>query len=159
MKKLNVIFILLFLLTLNFTGRTLVNLVSAKSFYNLSVNLILGIFLSLFVILLFKLKNVKNVDLISSVIMAQGTVFYFFLTLPRLFDKIIIAGFYISGIFLVYSIKKKNGPYYFFFIVVFSFLFELSGYILFERNFLFLNILRNFLLASTGYITGRMLVK
>ncbi len=159
LKKLNLIFILFFLIALNYIGKLIVTFVSGRSIYNFSLNLILGICFSLLVIVLIKiLINRKRIPL-SSLILAQGIIFYFLLTQPRLFDQLLLVGFYFAGIFIFYSSGKKKESFFYMFILLAAIIFELSGFLFFDRNFLYLDILRNFIIGTAGYTTGNLIFK
>lgn len=159
MKKLNLLFIFLFLIAFNYLGKLAVNFVSGRSLYNFSLNLILGICFAVLVIVLLRIGINKKPLLFSSLILSQGIIFYFLLTQPRLFDKLILIGFYFSGILIFYSGGKKKESFYYLFILLLAIIFEVSGILLFDRNFLYLNILRNFLIGTAGFTTGYLIFK
>ena len=159
MKKLNLLFIFLFLLALNYLGKLVVNFVSGRSLYNFSLNLILGICFAVLLIVLLRIRINKRLLLLSSFILSQGIIFYFLLTQPRLFDKLILIGFYFSGILIFYSGGKKKELFFYLFILLLATIFEVSGILLFDRNFLYLNILRNFLIGTAGFTTGYLIFK
>jgi len=159
LKKLNLFFVLLFLISLNYIGKLVVSFVSGRSLYNFSLNLIIGICFSVFVIVLLRVLAYKKSLLFSSFILSQGIIFYFLLTQPRLFDKLLLIGFYFSGIFVFHSNRRKKESFSYIFILLVAIIFELSGVLFFDRNFLYLNILRNFLIGTAGYTTGYLIFK
>ena len=159
LKKLNLLFILLFLLSLNYIGKFIVNFVSGRSLYNFSLNLILGICFSVLVIVLLRIRTYKKSLLLSSFILSQGIIFYFLLTQPRLFDKLLLIGFYFSGILIFHSSGKKRESFFYMFILLVAIIFEISGILFFDRNFLYLNILRNFIIGTAGHTTGYLIFK
>lgn len=159
MKKLNLILILLFLVSLNFIGKLIVDFVSGRSLYEFSINLITGLTCSLLVLLLLKIKSFKKSYVLYSFILSQGIIIYFLFTQPRLFNKILLAGFYFSGIFLVYTNRKRKDIYFILIILLFPLVFELTGIILFDKDFVFLNIFRNILVITAGYTTGLLILK
>jgi len=159
LKKLNLIFILLFLVSLNYISKIFVNIAAKGSLYNLAINLIFGLFLALLVIVLLKFSNYKKSSFLNILILSQGLIFYFLLTQPRLFDKLILAAFYFTGIFLFFTGKKKYDIYFPLFILFLAIFFEVSGLLLFEKNFLYLSVLKNFLIVTAGYTTGSIIFK
>ncbi|MEN8221642.1 MAG: hypothetical protein ABFR36_00175 [Acidobacteriota bacterium] len=159
MKKLNLIFIFLLLISLNYTGKLIVGFVSGRSLYNLSINLITGLTFSALVLVLLRIKSFNKPHILYSLFLSQGIIFYFLFTQPRLFDKILLATFYFSGIFLVYSGRNKKYFNIILTIVLFPIIFELAGLILFDKNFILLSILRNFLVITAGYTTGLFILK
>ncbi len=159
MKKLNLIFIFFLLITLNYTGKLIVGFVSGKSLYAFSINVITGLTLSALFLVLLRIKSYKKPEILHSLFLSQGIIFYFLFTQPRLFDKILLLAFYFSGLFIIYSGKNKKFFYFISVIILFPLIFELSGLILFDKHFIFLNILRNFLIISAGYTTGLFILK
>lgn len=159
MKKLNLVFVLLFIISLNFLGKSIVNFVSEKSLYNFAINMIIGLTFSVLVLVLLRIKSFKNNHVVYSLILSQGIIFYFLFTQPRLFDKILLTGFYISGIFLTYTNNKKKSLNGVVIIALLTLIFELAGLILFDRNFIFLNILKHFLVLTAGYTAGSFILK
>jgi len=159
LKKLNLIFIFFILITLNYTGKLIVGFVSGRSLYDFSINLITGLSFSVLVLVLLNIRSSKKRQIIYSILLSQGIIFYFLFTQPRLFDKILLIIFYFSGIFLIYSNVNKKYIYFISAVLLFPVVFELSGLILFDKNFILLNILRNFLIITAGYITGLFILK
>ena len=159
MKNLNLVLVLLFIVSLNYIGKLIVGFVSGRSIYEFSINLITGLTFSLLVLLLLRIKSFKKSHILYSFILSQGIIFYFLFTQPRLFNKILLAGFYFSGIFLVYTNKKRKDINFILIIILFPLIFELTGIILFDKNFIFLNVFRNLLVITSGYTTGLLILK
>jgi len=159
LKSLNLILVLLFIVSLNFIGKLVTGFVSGRSLYEFSINLITGLTFSLLVLLLLKIKSFRKSHVLYSFVLSQGIIFYFLFTQPRLFNKIILAGFYFSGIFLVYTNRKRKDIYFILIIIIFPLIFELAGIILFDKNFILLNIFRNLLVITSGYTAGLLIRK
>jgi len=158
LKKLNLFVILVFLISLNFIGKSTVGFVSENSMYNFSINLITALFLAVLVLVILRASAFKTHWMIYSLILSQGLAFYFLFSQPRLFDKIMVAGFYFSGVFYKTSTQKKAALQAVSILILFPLLFELSGMAFFGRHFIFLNLLRNFLIMAAG-VTGGLLLK
>lgn len=159
MKKLSFLFLFLFILSLNFIGKFTVSFAVERSLYNFITNLIFGACFAILVLTLLRGKFFKKDILLTAFVMSQGIVFYFLLTQPRLFEKIILTGFYFSGIYLSYYGKKRYEIYFPLLVLILAIVFEISGTLLFEKNFMYLNILRDFLVGTAGYTTGLLIFR
>jgi len=159
LKKVNLLILLIFVFSLNFLPKIVVNFIVGESFYNLSINLIIGIFFALFIFVLVSGKLYRKHENFISFLLSQGIIFYFLFTQPRLVNKILLMGFYLMGIYLINKSMRKKEKVIPFIILIIVILFEFSGLFFFERNFLYLNILKNFLVGISGYTTGYLFSK
>ncbi len=159
LKKVKLLILLIFVFSLNFLPKFIVRFIDKSSLYNLSINLIIGIFFALFIFILISGKLYKKNEKFFLFVLSQGIIFYFLFTQPRLLDKIILTGFYFAGIYSSNKTIRKKENMILLLIILIVILFEFSGFLFFERNFLYLNILKYFLIVTAGHTSGYLFFK
>ncbi len=154
MKRVSFLILVVILIFLYEVNVYFVNFLSEVSLYNFAVNLILAVTISVFLLIFIKAELFVKEKILTSFFLSQGIIFYFLLSSPRLSDKLVLIEFYISGLFISSVRKKRSNFILITLFFVLSFVVELSGYIFFNKNFLFLNLLKKIVVTNAGYVAG-----